>query len=684
MFLSASIDQLNTQMHTALSNGRSSTSSSSTHDTNSTSGSSRTGTSLDTHSTSSTSFTSNSSFASGTLKSHNRPSNLTITAIGSPPPNSNSPPSESSRPASPSLRKPGFSPPNTHHNGNGNANHAPAHPSGLRAQIAHLLPRHALFHVRLTIHQLSSVPFVSGEFGVRWKFKGVSTPGRGGILGKVRGKGKIKARKGTKDVDGDKQGEANGKGKDKDSDTDGGGRDTASIIDTSLSEAHSIANSTPSRDSHFTIPSVVVSANSPISPPLHNPRAVSSASTASTSSSSCRSVNMTSTGPNTHPYAQYLSAEWLPQSYLDSQRDTLPTPSLAATTPPSSYVGAKGQTSFVHLKDHNIIWERTLDVVLQMGIGRETNELADCEAKLVVVQRVIPGDPDAPQNPRLGAVYLNLAQYVDAGSVTRRYLLRQSKTNATLKLTIQLEQVGGESSFTAPPLPKGEILGGVAGLLENDVYRTRPRMLDLYDRCSSDSSLSSASSASGASKRKKRKKPFDVARLPHTRGPRGTESMIDALFNPHPSTLRKVTPFTYFTEPQSWRDGANTVHPSKQGDDGDDDHGEEDEENYGRPGEGDSWNDTTRESSYADSLEGPGESESDYASMYTAPASASASVLSLRSMRSMRFPGGHHHRVEKEASSASGVEDKPRSWWRKIGMLRPGTPTGGAAPPFST
>lgn len=50
------------------------------------------------------------------------------------------------------------------------------------------------------------------------------------------------------------------------------------------------------------------------------------------------------------------------------------------------------------------------------------------------LQRVIHGDPDAPRNPRVGSIYLNLAQYVSAGIVTRRYLLRQSKTNATLKV----------------------------------------------------------------------------------------------------------------------------------------------------------------------------------------------------------------------------------------------------------
>jgi hypothetical protein len=35
---------------------------------------------------------------------------------------------------------------------------------------------------------------------------------------------------------------------------------------------------------------------------------------------------------------------------------------------------------------------------------------------------------------RLGALYLNLSEYVGHGKVERRYLLRDSKTNATLKV----------------------------------------------------------------------------------------------------------------------------------------------------------------------------------------------------------------------------------------------------------
>ena len=148
-----------------------------------------------------------------------------------------------------------------------------------------------------------------------------------------------------------------------------------------------------------------------------------------------------------------------------------------------------------------MIWQHTLSTTLKFDIERDTLGLLPNPLKLVVMQRVIPDDLDGnPSNPRLGAVYLNLAEYVGQGSVERRYLLRESKTHATLKvmfspllfsqnkrklifasqLTIELEHIGGETQYIPPPLPKGEILTGIAGFLENDVYRKPPRELDLY------------------------------------------------------------------------------------------------------------------------------------------------------------------------------------------------------------
>ena len=80
-----------------------------------------------------------------------------------------------------------------------------------------------------------------------------------------------------------------------------------------------------------------------------------------------------------------------------------------------------------------MIWQHTLSTTLKFDIERDTLGLLPNPLKLVVMQRVIPDDLDGnPSNPRLGAIYLNLAEYVGQGNVERRYLLRESKTNATM------------------------------------------------------------------------------------------------------------------------------------------------------------------------------------------------------------------------------------------------------------
>ncbi|OAX35555.1 hypothetical protein K503DRAFT_858548 [Rhizopogon vinicolor AM-OR11-026] len=511
---------------------------------------------------------------------------------------------------------------------------AKGHATGFRAQLAHLLPRHAVFLLRLTVHQLSSVPLVHGEFGVRWKFKGVTSGG--GLLGKVKGKGKAyptAAPNRSADL-------AKGKEKEKlhESETD-----AANAID--LSDAHSITNSNSTHSHDPSIPSVVVSANTPVSANT-TPRSVSTPSTSSSPS------------PYSHPHnphilPQYLSADWLPQTPPPN-----PTPSLANSPPTAGYAPAKGQTPFEKLKDHSVSWEQTLDVVVQMGIGRETNELGDCEAKLVVMQRVIPGDPDAPRNPRLGAVSLNLAQYVGAGIVTRRYLLRQSKTNATLKLTVQLEHIGGDSSYVAPPLPKGEILSGIAGLLESDVYRTTPRILDLHAN-SSSSSLSTASTNSSPKRgrKKKKRKPLDIKQLPNTRGVRGTEKLIEALFNPTPVTRPAlVTPFTYLVEPEVQEQPKDSLEGTAE--DGYvylEDEGRQDEPPYA---------DSVDLNHISPSRQ---DSESDYQSI-PSKWSGSLRASSIKSTRSASRLGVNEFGATTAVLTTTTVEK--RTWWRKV--LHPG------------
>ncbi|KAI6041514.1 N-terminal C2 in EEIG1 and EHBP1 proteins-domain-containing protein [Pisolithus marmoratus] len=474
----------------------------------------------------------------------------------------------------------------------------PSHPTGIRAHFAQLLPRHAVFLVRFTIHQLNNVPLVRGEFGLRWKVKGVTN---GGILGKVKGKAKGRGKLGnakgnvastTSTAFQDAHDSAQGQERAKESDRDSGSlldhsasasvSDTHSVAASSSAHSHSydhglpasLPRSRPVGRSHaqtfpHNIPALVVSSNSSHAPSAPVTRSVSGTSIVSTPSSAHSKL---------HSPAHYLSAEWHPHSQTHSPLFTTatheePSPSLADTPPSDGYTPAKGQTPFVQLKDHNVVWEQTLDFVVQMNVGRESGELGDCPAKLVVMQRVIPGDADAPRNPRVGAIHLNLAQYVDAGVVTRRYLLRQSKTNATLKLTIQLEHTGGATSYTAPPLPKGEILSGVTGILESDTYLNRPRTLGLYSSSSGSSdSLSSEDSSPSAlhpdkdpskvhGARRRQKKPkrkcFDPSKLPDVRGPRATEKFIEAIFNPVPVTsTTQVNPFTYLIGVYDEQDGA--------------------------------------------------------------------------------------------------------------------------------
>ncbi|KAJ6544820.1 N-terminal C2 in EEIG1 and EHBP1 proteins-domain-containing protein [Mycena vulgaris] len=336
-------------------------------------------------------------------------------------------------------------------------------PTGLRAQLHHLLPRHALFHVRITIHQLASVPLVHGEFGVRWKFKNTH---------KVKGKGKAKNPEPDHDGDGDSFGSA----------------------DTSTEEPQTLG------------------------------------------------------APSSHHRSGSSSSIFPPDG---SQPST----------------SARGQTPWLPLRDHAVSWDQPLSTVVQMSIERDTHRLLPHPFKLTVLQRVIAHDPDAPNNPRFGVVELDLAEYADSvpalsaskGVVTRRYLLRDSKTNATMRLSIRVEPVGTPQPFIAPPLPNGEILAGVATFLSThaDVYRTRPRALNLYAPVESTVQSSKSSSKS---KDSNVNHGFDVRALPRAYGPRPTESLIDALFNPAPvREKRLVGPFTRLVTDES---GSITSSPS--------------------------------------------------------------------------------------------------------------------------
>ncbi|KAK7042565.1 C2 NT-type domain-containing protein [Favolaschia claudopus] len=320
--------------------------------------------------------------------------------------------------------------------------------TGLKAQLLHLVPRHARFEATVHIIQLESVPLVRGDFSVRWRWKNTQ---------KVKGKNKEQL---TPEVGLE----------------DGGGGD-----------ADSFGSST----------------EEPLPP---------GSQSTSTASSSAVNANEDFTHART------------------------------------------GQTAFLPLHEHAVTYDLALTAVVQMSIDRDTMRLLPHPFKLSILQR------DAPHhNLCLGTVELDLAKYADSspapsgglkGTVTRRYLLHNSKTNATLRLSVRvapLESAPAPVPFVAPPLPADEILAGVnlgtAALLteREEVLRTRPSALDLY------APISVPANAGGGSLSADAPAPFDLRTLPLAQGPLPTAALIDALFNPAlVSDARLVSPFTRF------------------------------------------------------------------------------------------------------------------------------------------
>jgi hypothetical protein len=78
----------------------------------------------------------------------------------------------------------------------------------------------------------------------------------------------------------------------------------------------------------------------------------------------------------------------------------------------------------------------------------------------------------------LGNVKLNLAEYVEQSDlgpsddedpgVTRRYLMKDSKINSTLKIGIYMRQTEGDKNYIAPALKTAQVFSGIAGIMAGE------------------------------------------------------------------------------------------------------------------------------------------------------------------------------------------------------------------------
>jgi hypothetical protein len=174
---------------------------------------------------------------------------------------------------------------------------------------------------------------------------------------------------------------------------------------------------------------------------IRNGRLTSSSSSTRSSTDAGNQLQLPRHGSNDSQYGRYLSPDTASSATTVDNDVEVPETFLSS---------ARGKTEWSPLlHDHSVSYNQRIDVELEMSIDRETRELQPCELKFEVLLN-LPSE-DLKENGRhsFGVVYIDLAQYARAGAETRRHLLQKSKTNALIRVSIELTQTGGDSNYIA-------------------------------------------------------------------------------------------------------------------------------------------------------------------------------------------------------------------------------------------
>eukprot|EP00736_Rhodelphis_marinus_P011818 Rmarinus@m.11015 len=104
-------------------------------------------------------------------------------------------------------------------------------------------------------------------------------------------------------------------------------------------------------------------------------------------------------------------------------------------------------TRRVRVKQYRVRFEETFPLECEIGVGRETSMLEPRKIRISVRQETKGGSDYS----RLGVVQINLSEYGHSVDATKRCLLRQSRLNSALKISITAES-DGETQFICPPV----------------------------------------------------------------------------------------------------------------------------------------------------------------------------------------------------------------------------------------
>lgn len=128
-----------------------------------------------------------------------------------------------------------------------------------------------------------------------------------------------------------------------------------------------------------------------------------------------------------------------------------------------------GRTQPASIKEHRVVWDYEREIEVKMLIDRQ-----QCLVSRDLILEIIQEIPGGRDRNLLGTIRIDLSRYASVARDTRRYLLQDSKVNSTLRVTIALHQLSGNSNFIAKPLAKDYMFGGIAGILQDGIDLIKP------------------------------------------------------------------------------------------------------------------------------------------------------------------------------------------------------------------
>ncbi|KAN0079774.1 N-terminal C2 in EEIG1 and EHBP1 proteins domain containing protein [Elaphomyces granulatus] len=137
--------------------------------------------------------------------------------------------------------------------------------------------------------------------------------------------------------------------------------------------------------------------------------------------------------------------------------------------PSSTSAEHRGRTDRAVIQDHRALWDYEKVLPVRLTVDR-SHMLQECEIHFEIFQEFSSGGRG--DRILMGNIKLNLAEYVDKsdddGSITRRYLMQDSKINSTLKIGIMMHLIEGDKNFVTPPLKTAMVFGGITSLMPSE------------------------------------------------------------------------------------------------------------------------------------------------------------------------------------------------------------------------